>query len=141
MKTKNFLLLVILVLVSAFSQAQHIKKDGTPDMRYKENKQTYSAPASTTNNNPDVQYQNGYVKTDGTVVKSHTKTRVNDTNTDNYSTKENLNPVTRQSGTRAKDYSNDAQETGKGKIIQSGSRGGQYYINSKGNKTYVPKRY
>ena len=28
-------------------QAQHLKKDGTPDRRYKENK-TYSAPVSTT---------------------------------------------------------------------------------------------
>jgi len=141
MKIKKVFSLVVLILFALFSQAQHLKKDGTPDMRYKENKQTYSVPASTTNNSPDVQYQNGYVKTDGTVVRSHTKTRVNDTNTDNYSTKENLNPVTGESGTKAKDYSTDAQNSNKGKVIQTGSKGGQYYINSKGNKTYVPKRY
>lgn len=27
-----------------------------------------------------------------------------------------------------------------GETIHTGSRGGQYYINSNGNKTYVPKR-
>src|ERR1035437_1396463 len=109
-------------------------------MRYKENKQSYSAPVSTSNNNPDIQYQGGYVKTNGTVVKSHTKTKANDTNTDNYSTKGNLNTVTRKSGAKAKDYSPDAKNYGKGKTIYTGSKGGQYYINDKGNKVYVPKR-
>ena len=33
-----------------------------------------------------------------------------------------------------------AYNYGSGRTIHTGSRGGQYYINSNGNKTYVPKR-
>ena len=36
----------------------HLKKDGTPDMRYKENKTTYSVPSSPSNT--------GHLKNDGT---------------------------------------------------------------------------
>ena len=50
------------------------------------------------------------------------------------------NPYTGKAGSIAKDYSFDAYNYGSGKTIHTGSRGGQYYINSKGNKTYVPKR-
>jgi uncharacterized protein YxeA len=74
-------------------------------------------------------------------VESHYKTNNNYTNHDNYSTKGNRNIYTEKPGYRAKDYSNDAYNYGSGKVIQSGSRGGQYYSNSRGNKVYVPKRY
>lgn len=52
MKKLLSLLLFFLLSLTILS-AQHLKKDGTPDMRYKENKTTYSsttytAPASTT---------------------------------------------------------------------------------------------
>lgn len=43
-KSRN-LLVLILLLLSNFLFAQHLKKDGTPDRRYKENK-TYSAPSN-----------------------------------------------------------------------------------------------
>ncbi|MDC8028016.1 hypothetical protein NBY09_17945 [Elizabethkingia anophelis] len=56
------------------------------------------------------------------------------------STKGNYNQYNNTSGTRAKDYSSDAYNYGNGQNIQTGTRGGQYYINSNGNKTYVPKR-
>jgi hypothetical protein len=35
---KNLLLITLFVLFSLISAAQHLKKDGTPDMRYKENR-------------------------------------------------------------------------------------------------------
>jgi hypothetical protein len=140
MTTKKILSFIVLVLFAFLSFGQHLKKDGTPDMRYKENKQSYSVPASTSSTNTNVQLQSGYTKKNGTAVKPYYKTKANKTNTDNFSTKENVNTYTGKSGTKTKDYSNEAKNYGKGKTIQTGSKGGQYYINSKGNKTYVPKR-
>lgn len=90
--------------------------------------------------NSSVRYQRGYVKKDGTYVQGHYKTRSNKTNHDNYSTQFNVNPYTRKHGERAKDYSKDAYNYGQGKTIHTGPKGGQYYINSKGKKVYVPKR-
>lgn len=59
------------------------KKDGTPEIRYKSNKQTYStptysAPKTTTprnyNNGGQYNVQNGYHKSNGTYVAPHIKT-------------------------------------------------------------------
>lgn len=85
-------------------------------------------------------YQNGYYRSNGTYVQGHYKTQSNGTNRDNYSTYGNTNPYTGKSGSRAQDYSTNANNYGSGHQIQTGPRGGQYYINSNGNKTYVPKR-
>lgn len=91
--------------------------------------------------NPNVRYQNGYYKqSTGTYVKGHYKTKSNNTNRDNYSTQGNTNTYTQQQGTKPKDYSIEANKYYQGKTVYTGSRGGQYYINSNGNKTYVPKR-
>ncbi len=138
---KNILFIIAffgLTILSLFAQT---KKDGTPDMRYKANKQkqvnTYTVPSNT---NTSVHYQGGYTKMNGTYVQPHYKTITNKTNLDNFSTSGNTNVYTGKAGFRAKDYSPAANNYGKGKTIQTGSKGGQYYINSKGNKTYVPKR-
>lgn len=90
--------------------------------------------------NSSSRYQRGYVKKDGTYVQGHYKTRSNRTNHDNYSTQSNINPYTNRKGERAKDYSNEAYKYGQGRVIQTGPKGGQYYVNSKGKKVYVPKR-
>ncbi len=91
--------------------------------------------------NPSTRQQKGYVKpSTGTYVKPHTKTTPNGTNKDNYSTSGNTNKNTGKQGTKAPDYSNRARNYGKGKTINTGTRGGQSYTNSRGNKTYVPKR-
>ncbi len=82
----------------------------------------------------------GYIKSNGTYVQGHVRTMPNNTNWDNYSTKGNVNLYTGTSGYRARDYSTDAFNYGTGHIIHTGPRGGQYYYNSNGNKTYVPKR-
>ncbi len=83
---------------------------------------------------------NGYTRKDGTYVQGHYRSSKNNTNHDNYSTIGNLNPYTGSQGVVAKDYSTDAYNYGAGKTIHTGTQGGQYYINSNGNKTYVPKR-
>jgi hypothetical protein len=46
------------------------------------------------------QYVSPYVKKDGTVVQGHYKTEANNTKTDNYSSKLNVNPYTGQKGTK-----------------------------------------
>ena len=83
---------------------------------------------------------NGYFRNNGTYVESHIRTMPNSTNWDNYSTKGNVNPFTGSTGYRARDYSSEALNYGAGHTIHTGPRGGQYYYNSRGNKTYVPKR-
>lgn len=139
---KRILISILCFGIVLFSMVAQYKKDGTPDMRYKANKQqyypNYSAPSTTTNS--DVRYQQGYTKSNGTYVESHYKTNSNTTNWDNYSSTQNQNPYTGTTGSRAKDYTPAASNYGSGQAIQSGSRGGQYYINSKGNKVYVPKK-
>ena len=85
-------------------------------------------------------YQRGYVRKNGTYVTGHYKTQSDRTNHNNFSTISNTNPYTGSRGSRAKDYSSGAYNYGRGKTVHTGSRGGQYYYNSKGNKTYVPKR-
>lgn len=90
--------------------------------------------------NTNSTYVNGYTKANGTYVHGHYRSSQNSTNHDNYSTSGNYNPYTGSAGSRAKDYSTGAYNYGNGHTIHTGSRGGQYYINSNGNKTYVPKR-
>ncbi len=99
---------------------------------------TYTAPSYGTTNTTTTQVK-GYYKANGTYVAPYTRTKSNNTNHDNYSTTGNSNLYTNKRGTRAKDYSTRANNYGSGKTIHTGSRGGQYYYNSKGNKTYVPK--
>ena len=98
------------------------------------NAQNYSFSSSNST------YVNGYYKSNGTYVNGHYKTKSNAKTTDNYSTKGNVNSYTGQNGYKPNNYSNGASNYGQGKTIKTGPRGGQYYINSKGNKTYVPKR-
>ena len=99
---------------------------------------SYGTSSYGVNNNST--YVSGYTKSNGTYVQGHYRSSQNSTNHDNYSTSGNYNPYTGSAGSRAKDYSTDAYNYGSGHTIHTGSRGGQYYINSNGNKTYVPKR-
>lgn len=99
---------------------------------------TYGTSSYGTNTNST--YVNGYTKSNGTYVQGHHRSTRNNTNHDNWSTTGNTNIYTGTSGSRAKDYSTGAYNYGTGHTIHTGSRGGQYYINSNGNKTYVPKR-
>jgi len=90
--------------------------------------------------NSNIRYQNGYFKpSSGTFVQPHFKTNSNYTNHDNFSTIGNTNSFTGSTGYRARDYSSGAYNYGVGNTIYTGTRGGQYYYNSNGKKTYVPK--
>ena len=86
-------------------------------------------------------YVKGYYRKDGTYVQGYYRSERNNTNCDNWSTKGNINHYTGNKGTKATDYSIEAyqQNCNRGKKIYTGPKGGQYYINSNGNKTYVPK--
>jgi hypothetical protein len=83
---------------------------------------------------------NGYYRANGTYVQGHYKQSSNHTNHDNWSTTTQTNPFTYERGSRARDYSTQANNYGVGNTLYVGPNGGQYYINSNGNKVYVPKR-
>ena len=85
-------------------------------------------------------YVNGYYKKDGTFVNGYARSSSDSTNWNNYSTQGNSNPYTGSYGSRARDYSADAQNYGGGRLIYSGPRGGQYYYGDSGKKIYVPKQ-
>ncbi len=87
------------------------------------------------------QYVPGYIKpSTGTYVEGYNRTLPNNTNIDNYSTFRYTNLYTGNVGTKPQDYSTGASSYGQGQIIYTGPKGGQYYINGNGNKTYVPKQ-
>lgn len=90
---------------------------------------------------PSSSYVSGYTRGDGTYVSGYYRSTANSTNWDNFSTVGNYNPYTGSVGHVARDYSVDAYNYGCGQTIYSGPRGGQYYYNSNGNRTYVPKRW
>ena len=108
-----------------------------PTVTYSVPKVTYSVPCTVNYNTTTV---SGYTRSNGTYVQSHVRSMPNTTNWDNFSTKGNSNPFTGSTGYRARDYSSSAYNYGTGHTIHTGSRGGQYYYNSNGHKTYVPKR-
>ena len=129
---RNFFYLVAVAIMVSFSaNAQY---------RTSQRSVTSGTSSSSYNVNPSVRYQSGYTKRNGTYVQPHVKTNSNSTNRDNFSTRSNTNPFTGTAGVRAQDYSSGAYNYGSGQTIQTGPRGGQYYYNSSGNKTYVPKR-
>lgn len=110
--------------------------------------------------NPNSVYVQGHYRSDGTYVQGHYKTVSNNTNRDNYTTKPNVNPYTGVKGTIEPDNRGVSYNTGTLKSVGSstnynisapvyrsapstttytGPKGGSYYINSNGNKTYIKK--
>ncbi len=85
-------------------------------------------------------YVNGYYRQNGTYVQGYYRSNRNNTNHDNFSTRGNTNSYTGSVGSVAHDYTPQANNYGSGQTIYSSPQGGQYYINSNGNRTYVPKR-
>jgi len=68
---KRIVLLLAIILLNLLSvNAQHYKKDGTPDRRYKENKAVYTAPAYSTPS-----YSGSHLKKDGTPDKRYKENR------------------------------------------------------------------
>jgi hypothetical protein len=69
---KIFLSLFFCLLFSVTSLfAQHLKKDGTPDMRYKESKSTYIPPSSPSKSNSTFLNSGTHLKKDGTPDKRY----------------------------------------------------------------------
>lgn len=134
---KLVLIIVALVAVVTTSFAQSSAFNPFPKTSKSSGSATYSLPSTINYNTTTV---SGYSRSTGTYVQPHVRTMPNNTNWDNYSTKSNSNPFTGSTGYRARDYSSSAYNYGAGHTIHTGSRGGQYYYNSRGNKTYVPKR-
>lgn len=128
---KLFLALIALVATSTTSFSQSFNFGNS--RRNTTSSYNYGVNGNTTR-------VSGYTRSNGTYVNGYTRTQRNSTNHDNYSTSGNHNPYTGTSGSRAKDYSTQSYNYGVGHTIQTGSRGGQYYVNSRGNKVYVPKR-
>lgn len=155
---KFFFTIVALVAVATTSFAQYFTvyapaanyhgdyspRYYTPDFSYMNQSINTYTPTSTidysSSVNNNATFVDSYTRNDGTFIQEHFRSMPNDTNWDNYSTKGNINPFTGTTGHRAKDYSSEALNYGKGHQIQQGINGGQYYYNSNGNKTYVPKR-
>lgn len=135
---KHIILTLALALVSIISANAQIYSGYSGNSIY--SGYSRSSSSYSTGTNSSVRYQSGYTRSDGTYVQGHYKTNSNSSNHDNFSTRGNSNPYTGSTGTRARDYSSDAYNYGSGRSIHTGPRGGQYYINSNGNKTYVPKR-
>ncbi len=113
---KSFFLLAV-CFFACFSLSAQLKKDGTPDMRYKSNKEFYgnnyqspassyrnsfSEPANTQSfyseptrsnseykqknyeNGGQMYLQNGYIKSNGTYVAPHIKTKPDNQTWNNY---------------------------------------------------------
>lgn len=147
---KLVLTMVALVAMATASFAQSPFEDMIRRNLSSRSNSSYSVPSVTysvpkvTYSTPSVNYNttsvSGYYRSNGTHVQSHVRTMPNSTNWDNFSTRGNSNPFTGSTGYRARDYSSGAYNYGAGHTIHSGSRGGQYYYNNSGHKTYVPKR-
>ena len=112
-----------------------------------------------------VVYVQGYTRSNGTYVQGYYRTAPNSTTLDTYSTKGNYNPYTGSYGTKSvQEYSSSSTyssfytspstysspttyttpvytpstyRTPTYTPVYTGPRGGTYYINSNGNKTYI----
>ena len=101
-------------------------------------------------------YVSGYTNSNGTYVQPYVRTTPNNTRNDNYSTVGNVNPYTGSYGTKSADYDYVAPSTYTAPTytaptyystptystptpVYTGSNGGQYYINSTGNKSYIKR--
>jgi hypothetical protein len=87
-------------------------------------------------------YVSGYTNSHGTYVQGYYRTTPNYTRNDNYSTIGNVNPYTGAYGTKPADSYNSTYNYGSSNYstpVYTGPRGGQYYINKNGNKTYISR--
>jgi hypothetical protein len=102
---KSLIITIAIGLLYVTNVNAQTKKDGTPDMRYNSNKQTYgnnySTPSYTTpktttpksdknyENGGQYKIQDGYQKSNGTYVAPHVKTTPDNNIYNNYKPKNN----------------------------------------------------
>lgn len=94
---KRIICTIVIVLATFTTMQAQTKKDGTPDMRYKANKESsgsystpsYSAPKVERNYSSGGEYrvQKGYTKSNGTYVSPHIKTTADNKTYNNYKPK------------------------------------------------------
>ena len=108
-------------------------------------------------------YVSGYTKSNGTYVQGHYRTAPDATITNNWSTVGNVNPYTGKAGTVPRSHSTSSYSSSTysspsyststysspsyststysspsySTPVYTGPRGGTYYVNSSGNKTYI----
>ena len=103
-----------------FKEAVTTKKDGTPDKRYKENNASATGTAKSTAGKAKATANKAEAK-----VKKTAKEEAEDLKD---------SPVSRSAEKKVKDKVTGSY---KGKKVFTGPRGGRYYINKNGNKTYI----
>ena len=123
---KKLIISMVAIMAVTTCFAQNFSTYNVPSVSYNVPTPSYNIPGTVNNNT--------------TYVPSHSRTMPNHTNWDNFSTQGNRNSYTGTTGYRARDYSSNAYNYGVGHIIHTGPRGGQYYNNNNGHRTYVPKR-
>jgi hypothetical protein len=112
-------------------------------------------------------YVHGYTRSNGTYVQGHYRTAPDATRNNNWTTVGNVNPYTGKAGTVPREYSSSSYSSSTysspsystysvptyytysspsystyststySTPVYTGSRGGTYYINSNGNKSYI----
>lgn len=135
---KNFLFLIAFLFTTALSFAQvsvrgYYRSNGTYAQAHQR-----TAPNYTRNDNySTVGNTNPYTGKTGTVPRDgYTSTRTSST----YSTPSSYSSSSYSTPTYSSTYTPSTYSTpsySSGNTIYTGPRGGQYYINSNGNKTYV----
>lgn len=105
--------------------APKLKKDGTPDKRFKENEKATKLKKDGT---PDKRYKDNAAPAAKAKVKKMTAAEE----------KEDMKE-TAVSKSAEKKVKDKATGTYKGKKVYTGPRGGKYYINKNGNKTYIDR--
>lgn len=134
MRRTALYIILIFVLFSGSLYAQHLKKDGTPDMRYKENKTTVSTPSpaytpATSSNFPS---STPHLKKDGTLDKRY---KENKRSTPTYTII--ATPVPKY---EPNEYSYTVKRDSKGKIVRSATEKYQFMKETgytKGRPGYV----
>lgn len=96
---RTLILTFTITVFGTLSLNAQTKKDGTPDMRYKANKETFGNTNSTTSystpktneknydNGGQYKLQEGYFKSNGTYVEPHIKTTPDNKTYNNYKPK------------------------------------------------------
>jgi hypothetical protein len=128
---KLMLIITLMFLFVSIGFAQHLKKDGTPDRRYKENKNLPpTAPTKTT-----------VLPTDTNKLDQQKSKKFNTTTTKHL--KKDGTPDRRYKENKSSSNNSHEKATGttkSGSTIYTGPRGGQYHYSKSGKKVYTKRK-
>ncbi|MGV3697132.1 hypothetical protein [Flavobacterium sp.] len=122
------------------AKATRLKKDGTPDKRYK----SKSAVKLKKDGTPDKRYKSNNASATGAARSAEGKARAaanKERSTGSMTAAQQKEDMRETAASRAAEKKTYDKITGtyKGKRVYTGPRGGRYYINKNGNKTYIDK--